>query len=306
MRTISKRKRCFEWSPLGRCVIAVSAIVAGLLLAPAAASAEGGKPLLYCQEKPKVAAKAKKVAGDLFGRAERAFNNKQYPKALKRFLCSLHIIEHEATVTNIEKVVETLENKDLALRLLGDYVSLNPEGEFTPDMKELIAELELALGRNQPEPEVKCEPPKPPSPVCVTVPDAAPYIAYAESFDKTDKIFSFGAIGAGAATIIAGGVLQGLSLAARNRADEADSYDTFLDEVRKKKAFQTGAIVGFAAGTVTAGIGVAQLVIMKRRQKRWNRLREEDPSLTECSPKEEKPEANVTVGLRSVNFSVRF
>ena len=308
------------------------AVLQGMLLWPAVSRAE--RSLVNCQERPKSASKAKHIAGDLFGRAEKAFAEKQYAKALRRFLCSLYIVEHEATVGNIERVVADLSNGELALRILNDYIELNPEGEFTPRIKDIVLELETELGMTEDEQQDCVEPPPepaaPPPPVCVSVPDAAPYIAESRSAGKVPKIFGLTTIGVGAASLVLGGVLQGLSAAAKKKADEASSYDAFLNQVERKKQLQAGAVAGFVAGAVTAGIGVAELVISLKRQKALAALEARNPRIEKCGPSEtpkaetpaekdsgtappvekedekDKPEAAVTVGLGGLSFGLRF
>ena len=204
-------------------------------------------------------------------------------------------------------------------------------------IKDIVLEIETELGIAKDENDQQaCEEPKPekaeaPPPVCVSVPDAAPYIAESRSSNRALKAFGLTTIGMGAASIVAGGVLQALSIVAKKKANEASSYDEFVDQIAKKKQFQTGAIAGFAAGAITAGIGIAELVVAVKRKKKGAALEAQNPMVEKCSsadtPKEaeppaeqesdketpveddntnDKPEASVTVGVGSLNFTLRF
>ena len=84
------------------------------------------------------------------------------------------------------------------------------------------------------------------------------------------------------AAIIAGGVFQGMTAVYKNKADQAGSYDEFLDRVQKKKQFQVGAIAGFAAGAITAGIGVTQLVLWSKRRKALAEVKAKNPVIEKC------------------------
>ena len=271
-------------------VRSVSLVVA-LFLVPISADAEETEEessLVQCQEKPKKKTVAQREAGELFGRAERAFSEGKYTKALRRFLCSLYMVEHPATLTNIESVLKEIDNKELSLRILTDYVELNPEGTLTPRIKTWIVELEVALGKLKEKEEKQCtiEAPKPPTePVCVTCLDDTANRAQFNKYHHHITLFSIGMIGLGAASLVTGIVLQGVSL---SKSADADTMDQFViggvsEERRKADKLQVGAIAAFTAGVITGAVGLAQLLVTRKHLAVVKR-NDANPAMTEkCS-----------------------
>lgn len=266
-------------------------IAAMLLLLSLPALAESAK--LSCREKPKDEAQATTAASDLFARGERAFAAQEYLKALKRFLCSLNTFEHEATLTNIKEIVKFVDPKAHAAKLLDEYVALNPTGKLTPQLAEIAAAVKNGMDVDQVGEEKEIEPVPPPPPVesppiqkCVFVKDSTPYIRHAEDENLWFKRLGAVTLGTGAALVITGAVLQGISIGAGNDGD-----------IEKKKQFQTGAIVGFVGGAVAVGIGAAQFVLALKKQKQLQRLKSA-PAIVEQCDSEQKAEARPKVKAR--------
>lgn len=257
----------------------VSAVFVLLTAAPRPLLAEEEKPLM-CPKKLTDAEAIKKRAGRLFQKGEMAFKGKKYKMALQRFLCSMYILEHEATITNIERVIAELTNKEQALELIEAYLELNPEGELNSKMKEIQKNLQRGMGiapAEEPQKETVC-PECPPAPLpvsCPPLPDVAPFEAAHASSQKNLKIFGWTTTGVGAASIVAGVVLQVLAVTGTRPASTTNK-------------FQVGAIAGFAAGAITAGIGTAELVIWSKRKKLFATAEEPEPA-SEAMPATEEP-----------------
>jgi hypothetical protein len=259
--------------------------------------------LVQCQEKPTKKARAKKMASALFSRAERAFKEGKNTKALRRFLCSLYYFEHPATLTNIESVLDSVPNKELSLKILKDYVVLNPDGTLTPKIQTRIVELEIALGKLEKD-EKKCEekvaPPR--EPVCVSYPDATPCLNQAASQTRLNKLLSIGMIGLGAAAAVAGGVLQGFSIAKGNDADAADQfvYGGVSVERKQSEKLQVAAIAAFSSGVITAGLGIVQFLLNKKHGAAIERTRQHPAMVEKCErPQEEKSATETTDSAES-------
>ena len=271
-------------------------------------SVRADSAVLACRPVPAREGRRKAVAGDLFARGEKAFAEKDYLKALKRFLCSLHTIEHEATVTNIHEIVKVTDNREVTVELLDAYIEMHPDGEMTSQIQEI-------RDSAAPEEDTEEAPPEPapipePEPVrtCVSVPDIAPFQASVERENRMHRLFGLAGLGSGAAFIVAGAVFQGLSAAAGASADEASSYDDFISDIERKKQFQAGAIVGFATGAVTAGIGIATFVTAKKRAKAYAQQLSSPKTVEHCTDDEETktsavPKVSAGVGAFRLTWS---
>ena len=285
-------------SLLYRMLVCIGLLVWGPL------SARADAAVLQCRHKPAAEGRRKSLAGDLFARGERAFAEKQYAKALKRFLCSLYTIEHEATVTNIHEILKVVENRAIAGELLDAYIGLNPDGEMTAKIREIR---DTFVGKEETEPET-AEPEPVPEPVpeptraCVTVTDVAPIQASVDQENRLHRLFGLAILSSGAAFIVAGAVFQGLSAAAGAAADDASSYDDFIADIERKKAFQTGAAVGFSTGALTAGLGIAMFVTAKKRQTAYEAERRSPKTVEHCTDAVPR----VSAGLGSLQLSWSF
>ncbi len=261
-----------------------------LMCYPTHAEADGVQ--LSCRDRPEKEGRITTLAGDLFARGERAFSEKQYAKALKRFLCSLYVFEHEATLTNIKEIVRFVEPPTHAAALIEDYATLNPEGRFTEELKALAETLKQGADASSSTKKDTVDesppPPAPPKKVCVTLRDPAPFIAHAESQQRLSKILGFTTLGIGAVTLIAGAALEGLALGLDDR-------------------FQTGGIVGLAAGTLVTGVGIAQVVLAVKQQKKLNAHKSIPKQITQCNTEEApKVDARLAPGPGSLQLTLRF
>jgi hypothetical protein len=231
--------------------------------------ADGGGeavPTLECPEKPAKAKAARKLAGRLFSAAESAYVEKRHVEALKKFLCSMSIVAHENTVTNIEKAVGGVSEDEKALALLKEYLARAPDDELTSRIERMAGDLEKKIEK---EKAAQSEPVCPePEPVTKPCPEAKPplaSLAEKRAF-KIMKITGWTEVGVGAATFVAAIILQGMAAAAKNKAEEASNYDIFLEQKQKNKVFQVSASTAFVTGVVLAGAGVTHLYFLNRQK----------------------------------------
>ena len=85
-------------------------------------------------------------------------------------------------------------------------------------------------------------------------------------------------MGTGGAALIVGGVMQGLSGSAQNRAEQTNRFSVFESESDKMALFQNVAIAGFAAGGLLLGTGLTLFMISKRTE------REEESAVVTVTP----------------------
>jgi len=240
------------------------AIVVGI--APGTVLAEEAFAL-DCPDRPGSIAQARKLAGTLFTEATRAFDQQRFKDALRRFLCSMTIIEHENTLINIQKTARETVDKAAAVPLLRGYVSKVPDGKFTPQINEILDVMEAEL---QAETEEVNEPEPQPAPVIVKPPKApdppAEEVAATDNrFKHALEVSGWTNVTLGAGTFIAAIAFQGLAASARNKAEEATRYDELLHQRERNKAFQVGATSTFVASALFAGLGIAQLVLAREK-----------------------------------------
>jgi hypothetical protein len=225
-------------------------VVAMALMAPVA-MAEQMKTT--CPERPASKAIARDLAGDYFVSAERAFKKELINEALAKFMCSLRLVEHENTLFNIAHVTTFVTDKEAALQLFYAYVEDYPRGKTTKEIKEIIVELEKQLGE---------EGPRAHSPAGETGALDHASLQSAEEkatrevanqsikMSKVVEIATWTSFGVAGTSFFIAVILQGVSVAAGNRAENATTYDDFIDEKEKQESLQTGAVAMF----VTAGI----------------------------------------------------
>lgn len=237
-----------------------------LMLMVSAVHAEDKGPL-SCPTKPNREAKARKLAGTLFADAEEAYEAGDYLRSLSLFLCSMNMVEHPNTVINIEKTLNKFEDQAAALPLFRHYIRMMPDGELT----EKIAAIESRIAAMKKETEPICDCPKP-EPLKVECPivdkeacDRA--TADAKSAKRILRITGWTDVGLGAGAFIAAIVLQGLAGSNKNRAQNAETYDEFLDAKDKRRSFQVGATTMFVTSALLAGTGIVHLFLLSKEQK---------------------------------------
>jgi hypothetical protein len=224
---------------------------------------------LSCPEKPAVEGKARRLAGTLFGEAETAFDNGLYLKSLEQFLCSMVMVEHPNTVINIEKTLTNLKDKATALPLLRDYVAKVPNGELTENLVAIADRIEKEIQQEKAA-HTECNCPEPVT-VPVTCPEAPTCDKEQRHAERADRILSttgWADVGVGAAAFVSAIVLQGLAASEKNRAQNADTYDIFLDAEKKNRSFQIAATTMFITSALLAATGLTHLFLLSSSQKK--------------------------------------
>jgi hypothetical protein len=235
-------------------------VVAMTLMAPVA-MAEQTKTT--CPERPASKAIARDLAGDYFVSAERAFKQELINEALAKFMCSLRLVEHENTLFNIAHVTTFVTDKEAALQLFYAYVEDYPRGKTTKEIKKIIVELEKQLGKEGPGAH---------SPADETGALDAASLQSAEEkaarevatqsikMSKVVEIATWTCFGVAGASLFIAVILQGVSVAAGNRAENATTYNDFIDEKEKQESLQAGAVAMFITAGIFAGAGAALLL----------------------------------------------
>ena len=242
-------------------------LVCTLMLTVSALHAEE-KKVLSCPDKPDREAKARKLAGSLFADAEEAYESGRYQQSLMLFLCSMNMVEHPNTVINIEKTLNKFEDQATALPLLREYIALAPEGELTEKISTIEKRIDDAV-RRAAEPVCDCPEPKPVKIECPTEGDDGCDEAKAEttSAKRILQITGWADVGLGAGAFITAIVLQGLAGSHKNQAQNAETYDEFLDAKDKKRSFQISATTMFLTSALLAGTGLVHLFLLSREHK---------------------------------------
>jgi hypothetical protein len=218
-----------------------------------------------CPETPEDETQAQELAGTLFSKAEKSYESGLLNDALKGFLCSMQIMEHENTVFNIAHIAETTTDKKTTIALLEDYASNFSQNEYIDSIKEIILYLRDSIPDTEQEPVETAEQSEPDSTLSEP--------AYNESSPPDKKstrplrLISWIAMGTGAGGLVAGGILQGAAGAAQSDAEQANSYDQFLSKKEKMENLQTGALVGFISGGVITGAGLALYLLFCRDEE---------------------------------------
>ncbi len=261
-------------------------------------SSEAASASFACPERPDKVARARKLAGQFFTEAEEFFDNDRYEEALHRFICSMVMVEHPNTVTNIERTLEKVEDKSGALEILKIYSALRPDGEMKAKMDEIIAGVEASIPPAKQEdtappcPEVKVVE----SPPCPKLSDPKLEIEFKDRALKVLRVGGWTASGIGAASFVTAIVFQAVAGSAKNRAQETASYDVFQDERDKNQKFQVAATSLFVAAALAAGVGVAELVLGGEQQRKYKAKKAKEGGGEEGRPSE-KPKAAVTFAL---------
>ncbi len=248
-------------------------LVVALLIAPAVMAK---KPRLRCPKTPASEARAQKLAGRLFTKAEHAFSQGRFDRAIKRFLCSLWVAEHENTVLNIAQVISHLDDreKEWAAGLMETYIEKKEDRPTTPEIAKLAAELRRMIDPDAPPP-VEEPPAEPPAQIADTEPPPESLQLEEEPVDEEGPfllrerfltIAGWSAFGLGGASLVLGIIAQGLSASAKSDAQNAGSYSQFLADKDAAEGYQTGATVGFVACGVFAAAGVVAFWLRKRRR----------------------------------------
>jgi hypothetical protein len=231
-------------------------VVAITLMAPLAMAEE---TKTTCPQRPASKAIARDLAGDYFISAERAFKKELFNEALAKFMCSLRLVAHQNTLFNIAHVTTFITNKEAALHLFYAYVEDYPRGKTTKEIKKIIVELEEQLGKEGP-----------PTGATGALDDASLQNAEEKAasevakqsikMSKVVEIATWTSFGVAGASFIVAVILQGVSGAAKNQAENATTYDDFIDAKEKHESLQTGAVAMFVTAGIFGGAGAVLLL----------------------------------------------
>jgi hypothetical protein len=232
-----------------------------------ATPARAWDPETECPQAPEDSLKLQMAAGELFAEADAQYSSGRPIEALKKFLCSHHVIQHENTLFNIAQIAKLDETEKEAIALLRDYVR-HAEGSHKVDpIQEIIDELENAPAAQEEDVSVAQatgpEEPPPPEPPAQGKEDVQKRRGPPNE-PKGTKIAGLALMGTGGAALVVGAVLQGLAGSAKSDAEEAGTLNRFESAESKMKGFQIGALVGFVSGGVLAGVGVSLFIISKK------------------------------------------
>jgi hypothetical protein len=236
-------------------------VVAIALIAPMAMAEETKNS---CPRRPANRELARDLAGDYFKSAERAFNKELFNEALAKFLCSLRLVEHENTVFNIAHVTTFVTDKEAALHLFYSYIEDYPDGKATEEIRRIIVELEERPAKDRAVKQY------PPSAGTSTMEDASSYstdelaLSYAakesSKMSRVVEISTWTSFGVGGASLFIAVILQGIAISAKNKAEDATTYDDFAEAKDQWYRRQAGAIAMFIAAGIFGGAG-ATLVL---------------------------------------------
>jgi hypothetical protein len=258
-------------------------LMAMLMATPLWANGASWSPDKHCPKIPPNAAKAQMAAGNAFARAESNYQSGKPMKALKGFLCSHRIMQHENTLFNIAQIAKLEEQQAQAVVILETFVESVESKHVVEPIAEILADIaepaESSDATSEPadapeEPSATVDAPSEPSASSddgVGVSDdsdeeletpAAETETLALEVKPTrkgKKIAGVVMLSVGIASLATGALFQGFAGNAKNSAEATDQYDTFQAEEEDMKLFQAIGISGFAAGGVLVAVGAIVL-----------------------------------------------
>ncbi|MBN2344431.1 MAG: hypothetical protein JXR45_23245 [Deltaproteobacteria bacterium] len=233
-------------------------------------------PDTTCPKPPKDSTQTQIVAGDMFASAEQNYQENKPLDALKEFLCSHRIIQHENTLFNIAQISKLDENREKSIEILKDFVSHTQGNHIISPIQEIIDDLEeksAAAGVSEPsdtdtEEEssaaVEDQPPKPKP--AETAPQNEPTVSTNTDSTKRLRITGVVLMAVGGGALVTGSIFQGLASRAQGNAEETDNYSVFQKEQDDMQKYQTIALVGFIIGGVMAGTGMVLFLMSQKKE----------------------------------------
>lgn len=227
-------------------------------------------PETDCPKRPDDSTKAQIVAGELFGDAEVDYQESRPLLALKGFLCSHRILQHENTLFNIAQIAKLVEHQESSLDILKEFTANVQGNHIAQPIKEIIADMENnKLRSDSPagtdETDVN-EETKTDDIKSTSVEESNPSPVVPPSPKRRLKITGIALLAVGGAGLIAGGFFQGLSMRAKDSAQDSDDLTIFENEHDKMKRFQTGALVSFIASGALAGAGLVLYLLSRNNE----------------------------------------
>ncbi len=244
-------------------------VFAALTLACQAATAE--QLPAECPKRPVDEDSARALAGTWFKKGAEAAEAGRYEEALQYFNCSLQMVEHPDTMFNAAQSARLAENRNEALRHARRYLVLDPEGKMAAEAAALVQAIEDEIEEEHQEKERKLREEEQRK-AALEEEERAKRLSEESTDEDTEpsdeprtsplKTTGWIAVGVGGASLVAGGVLQGLAgKAASDGEKDGISYDKRQDFENDMKSYQTGALVGFIVGGVALGAGIVLLVL---------------------------------------------
>lgn len=225
---------------------------------------------LQCPEKPKGEDSRLALASTWFEIAQKHVATKEYPEAVNAFLCSLHMVEHPATLYNAGKAALMAQRYDLALEMGQRILAKTTDEKAKREAQELIAQAKSAV----PQKDFKDGPARIPEKVekgGVTEPkiDQLPSAETQSSSLRRSSLWKVGltSTAVGGATVVIGAVLQGLAGSAANTTEKTRDYARYARAKKDIAKFQPVATATFIVGGVLAGVGITLVLIDGKKEE---------------------------------------
>ncbi len=237
-----------------------------------------------CPEKPVDEDSARALAGTWFKKGAQLVEEESYEEALKAFNCSRNMVEHPDTVFNAAQAAYLSGKRDIAKKMLGQYLEMAPDGRMKKEAEDLRVKIEKENRKEEKkrqeeekrkqgaeekkrkeEEERRREEAERAAAAAKAKGDETP----TETDDGKKSRMVLGgyiALGFGGASLVTGAVLQGLAGKSVSDGEKTDDYSGEWKDLKSEmKVYQTGALVGFIIGGVAAGVGIALVLIGKKK-----------------------------------------
>jgi hypothetical protein len=220
-----------------------------------------------CPEDFETEAQAQAAAGEWFTKGERLIEREDYDQSLASFLCAFALAPHPAPVFNAAQAALLGGKDSTAVLYFKQYLGMAPAGPMAEEARKQLAELEGPAPEPTPPPVTENAAAEPPPPAPAEADFDAPWEVPEEETPEEEPgppgvvVAGWVFVGLGAAGVVTGAVLQGLAGKALEDGEAMNRYEGFEDQQAKVDKLQTGALVGFIAGGVLVGGGIAMIAI---------------------------------------------
>jgi len=232
-------------------------------------------PQSSCPPKPGDPAEARNIAGEMFADGDKFIEAHKYLKALFAFTCSLKMVQHPATLFNINQSAELVQETEPAIDLLRSFLAAGHAGESENRVREILTTLEdrhraLHPGTPSPGPEQPAETPSSTTQPEVPVTEAAVTKDVATKQDRWSRfrIPAYVTAGTGVASLCVAAVLFGLEGHYYNRGRDTRNWGDFQDYQSKVENYQTGGIVMTTIGALATATGITFLLLSKKEKEK--------------------------------------
>jgi hypothetical protein len=225
-----------------------------------------------CPDKPVDEASARALAGTWFNKGVQLADDKKFGEAVEAFTCSIHMVEHPATLFNGAKAAREAGEFGVAVKMLQRIIDLNPDPDMTGEAKLFLKEVREEQAEREPAPVPKPEPKPNPQPMQErpkeTAEEPVPF-GQPDQDDSTDiekessslRVAGYVLGSAGVAGILVGGVFQAMAGAAQTTTEETDNYNEYTSAKDDVESYQKVALAGFIAGGVLFGTGLVMILV---------------------------------------------